>query len=96
MVVDGDGNEVELQVEAYAMQRTIGQSTTTQRTTFLVVDTIVGRLPAPELTGLDLDDVQRVEVLGDDVYLVVPNTPVALDDVESPLAKPLNRSILTT
>ena len=48
--------------------------------------TVVWRLPAAELTSLNLDEVNRIPALGDDVNLVVSYAPIALDDVEPSIA----------
>ena len=96
VVVDDYSNQVKLNVVRYAVYGAVGHSTLAQRLALLLGDAVVGRLPTADATRLDLHEVQRVEVLRDDVYLVVSYAPVALHDVVTTLTKPRHSDILAT
>ena len=94
VVVDCYGDKVKLYLKARTMYRHVARRRTAQCASLLLVDALVGRLPPADMSSLDLYEVERIPALSDDVYLVVPNTPVALDDVETLLAQPLHGGIL--
>ena len=69
VVVNDYSNQVKLNVVRYAVYGAVGHSTLAQRLALLLGDAVVGRLPTADATRLDLHEVQRVEVLRDDVKI---------------------------
>ena len=95
VLIDRNGYKVKLNVVPYVVNGAVGHGTTTQRANLLLVDTVVGRLPATLFAGLHLHEVHGVVVLGNDIYLVGTHSPVSLHDVVSSAAQPLLGDILT-
>lgn len=96
MIINRNGNKVELHLMRKMAQCAIECGCSSQRSHLSPINAVEGRLPSAYVARLNLDKVYRIEVLGYNINLVTRCTPITFDNIVALLAQPLHSSLLAS